>query len=937
LGTDNADRGVFTGKNEIFELIGALFRRPRFRDPARKLHASTRRWEKIPKRRDRADRKGLPMVNLVRPNGPDDLLAEVRDFLRDARPHGVRHAFVRCDEESATAQRPPKQKWRTEDVTAVRKILFDACAGLLRNAGVRDRRVRFPLFMLVHWLMDQRLDPADQNPDRTLRGRLKEQGLATQINRWSQGVQQELPSGIQWKLPLWLLRAVVGVAFWAAVTGRVRLFSGRFWWYMHQPHLAPEMTSTFARFAGRLVNGEWQKEAQEYVARLLVNAFLEDLRRTYRLRPWNLFRKRRMTYPVLLLDDITPANGGYDLLYLINEVRNQIGIFDPLLVISTSDTVPPDGTEPRPEERPRHSADEAFTAFIAWQDELLGDRRARRDNTWYLPLLVPGPPVAERAHRARNAWQAFSGYVDLGRESTPPALTSVWLRAGVTAAVLAAAALSGLYVHDSRCGSWDSGLTQVGAECIGVTDGSADLFQPSDGPIQQVENTVLTQDQQAATMHDEFPQRPYITIADLQATTSADHTADGLTAERESLEGVAVAQRRQLNKSGSSDPIVRVLIANGGNGMRQGATVARQLGGMTASDPSLVGVVGLDMSSQQTVSTINALADAGLPAVGSALSADSLASTNPMYFQVAPQNEREAAVVSAFARQRIATDPGIAKSLRVYYSTDSADSYSLNLRDDMLAAFAASGFQVSATAFDPSIAYGSADRPRSGDNLIGNAVAAGRDTCGYHGFVFFAGRGVPDYGDFLSGAEQCATSAEFIGDDDVSRYVANAALRGQYSEPYDYVSFAPAPIASPAGAEQDFYRDLRALFPFEAQQAQSRSLDGHAALSYDAALVMITAAEYLREGATSIPVTPGNLWREITDIHSAQTTLPGANKAIDGATGTIDYGGDIGRHVPLNKPVAILRVANGQVDPDMQGYCGVAAGRTSSSWCPPGS
>src|SRR5581483_11981593 len=127
---DNADRGVFTGKNEVFELIGALFRRPRFRDPARKLHPATHRWEKIPKRRDRVDRKGLPMVNLVRPNGPDDLLAEVRDFLNDAKPHGVRHAFVRCT--STGEQRPHPRTWRTEDVTAVREILFKACEELLK-------------------------------------------------------------------------------------------------------------------------------------------------------------------------------------------------------------------------------------------------------------------------------------------------------------------------------------------------------------------------------------------------------------------------------------------------------------------------------------------------------------------------------------------------------------------------------------------------------------------------------------------------------------------------------------------------------------------------------------------------------------------------------------------------------------------------------------
>jgi ABC-type branched-subunit amino acid transport system substrate-binding protein len=251
-------------------------------------------------------------------------------------------------------------------------------------------------------------------------------------------------------------------------------------------------------------------------------------------------------------------------------------------------------------------------------------------------------------------------------------------------------------------------------------------------------------------------------------------------------------------------------------------------------------------------------------------------------------------------------------------------------------AFASQGFQTSAIAFTPSLTWGPSSDQQTGDTPIGNAVAAGRDTCGYHGFVFFTGRGVSDYGDFLSGAEQCTNNAVFIGDD-VSRYVANSTLRGQYSVPYYYVTFAPAPMASPPGAEHDFYTELRSLFRFEQQPSQDRSWDGHAALSYDAALVVITATEYLREGPTVLPVTPGNVWREITAIHSAQTSQPGADKAFDGATGTIDYGGEITRHVPLNKQIAILRVRNGQVDPTVQGLCGTVIGRVPSTWCPPDS
>lgn len=102
------------------------------------------------------------------------------------------------------------------------------------------------------------------------------------------------------------------------------------------------------------------------MARLLVNAFLEDLRRAYWLRPWHLFRRRRMTYPILLLDNITADNGGYLLLRLVNDIRNQVGLFDPLLVVATSDRMPPNSLR----EEEDGPATEVGSGYNAWQNAL---------------------------------------------------------------------------------------------------------------------------------------------------------------------------------------------------------------------------------------------------------------------------------------------------------------------------------------------------------------------------------------------------------------------------------------------------------------------------------------------------------------------------------------------------------------------------------------
>lgn len=938
-GDESASLPVFDGADRVFKLIGALYQRPRFGDRPRHLDETDGEWRQPVDRRERSGRKGLPMVCLVRPDGHETLLRSIDKLLEAAKPHGVRHAYIPLTDDSSTKSSCTEfDPLTTKGVEDIRKILQDARNSLINSPKVRGSRLRFPLFTLTVWLMSYELKADDPNQDRTLLKEIQRLGINQRFHAGLQTIDDKLPDDKWWwKVPLWILRMLTILTFRIAVTGQVPILSGQYRWFLLQPHLAPEMSGTFVRFAGRLTKGEWAKEAPEYVARLLVNAFLEDLRRGYRLFPWQVWRKRRMTYPALLLDNITMTNGGYTVLRLINDIRNQVGRFDPLLVISASRNAPPDaGRDP---ERPKYVAANSQNGYRAWQNALLADRRARRDNAWYLPIRIPGSPTESEKHTAKQKLGSFDGFTVGRTESRPLWWATRRARIGVPI-VVAAIVVTVLVVNDenwrgSHCGTANSSLTWTGSECIGVSDGSYDLFQPSDQSIRQVEQTILTQNQRAEQLHQAFPQRPYITLVDVEALTSATNTSAGLTAERESLEGFAVAQWRQLNKSAISNPIVRILIANAGQGMRQGKLVGKQLGAMAAQDPSLVGVIGLDMSSKPTEDTITALANAGIPMVAATLSADNLADANPMYFQVAPQNRREAAVAEAFAQQQLKTSPMIPRSMRVYYSDDATDIYSTNLRQDVLETFRKNGFQVDARAFTPSNSGDAqAARQQLDDILVGNAAAAGRDTCSYKGFVYFAGRGVPDFGDFISGAAQCGSKAVVIGDDDVTRYVADQTAREQNRAlPYYYVSFALAPITNPQGPSRDFYANLNSLFPFE-RTATGRSLDGHAALSYDAAQVIIVATEYLREDSATIPVTPGSVWREITAIHTSPTGQPHANNSIEGVTGAIDYGGDITRHVPEDKPVAILRVDDGEVDQKLSGFCGHATDPPPFPWCP---
>lgn len=936
----SSTRPIFVGVAQLVELIGQLYQRPRFGDRPRELDHSGTGWRELADRQERSGHRGLPMVCLVRPDGQDELLSWFGEQLDQAKPDRVPYALIRLNE--IQDNNPPgidTVPLTAEDVEDVRKILHEVTNELAKHTNGRAGRFRFRLFSLIDWLMGQELNQDTVPRERALRKQLRRQDSSQRWDDALKSVGDIPPSDSGWlRWPFAALRMVPWLIFLAAITGRVPVLSGQYRWFLHQQYLSPEVTDGFVSFAARLTKGQWVLEDKEQVACLLVSSFLEDLRRAYRWRPWQLWRVRRMTYVTLLLDNITRANGGYTTLRLINEVRNDLGRFDPLLVISASRKVPPDaGVIPG---RPRYEAAHALDGYRHWQNSLFADRRAHDVTAWYLPLRIPGVPSEPERRQAEQQIGAFGGYQLESRAARTPWWSSRILRIGVILILLGGLATGYTMWSHAYCGGWtrfpgfSSSLKWTGTECIGVTDGSYDIFQPSDQSTQLVEHVIFSQNQQAKQAHTAHPERPYITLVDIEAFTSSTSSADGLTSERESLEGLAITQQRQLQGS-PTDPIVRVLIANAGQGMRQGVALAQQLGKLAKSDPTVVGVVGLDMSTQPTVDTISALSDAGLPMVASTLSADSLANNHPLYFQVAPQNTREAAVAAAWADQQARATPSTPRAVRVYYSDDATDIYSTNLRDDAVKFFTAKDFQVEAKAFKPSTDRGPSASQSRGDQLVGTAYYAGNDTCSpdYNGFVFYAGRGLSDYAEFLSGAAQCGSKAVFLGDDDVANYVADATEREKNQIPsFYYLSFALAPTTGPQGQQRNFYPELNKLFNFENNKKQGRSLDGYAALYDDAANVLITAVRYLREGSETIPITPGAVWREITNIHTPKT--PQDNEPIDGLTGIIDFGGDISRHVPLNKPVVILHVNNGEVDPSKVVICGIVNGQTNPAWCP---
>ena len=168
-------------------------------------------------------------------------------------------------------------------------------------------------------------------------------------------------------------------------------------------------------------------------------------------------------------------------------MRNQVGVFDPLLVISASRAVPPDAG--RAPGRPKYDAMDSLLVYRAWQNQLLADRRARVDNAGYLPIGIPEMLMDAERRRARQTLGAFNGYEARRRVARPPWWETRLVRIGVPR-VVAGALLAGFVVKnqdslDSHCGTSDAAVVaerrvRRGYRRVDYID------QPSDATIRQV-------------------------------------------------------------------------------------------------------------------------------------------------------------------------------------------------------------------------------------------------------------------------------------------------------------------------------------------------------------------------------------------------------------------------------------------------------------------
>lgn len=149
--------------------------------------------------------------------------------------------------------------------------------------------------------------------------------------------------------------------------------------------------------ASGLTEGVWE-ENPERTLLCLVNAFMEDIRAHYRNPIRRFLGMGPASSCVLLIGNVTPGNGGYQLLRAINKVRNRTGLSDPLLMVAHSQRLPAFVAR----SAGALAVKDAQKALDGWRNRISHGQRTGTHTAWYLPLTLPALPDDDKVRRQRQ-------------------------------------------------------------------------------------------------------------------------------------------------------------------------------------------------------------------------------------------------------------------------------------------------------------------------------------------------------------------------------------------------------------------------------------------------------------------------------------------------------------------------------------------------------
>ncbi|BBA97194.1 hypothetical protein RVR_2824 [Actinacidiphila reveromycinica] len=479
------------------------------------------------------------------------------------------------------------------------------------------------------------------------------------------------------------------------------------------------------------------------------------------------------------------------------------------------------------------------------------------------------------------------------RIEVPPPPPRRWPRvaiAGAVALVVAAAVTVVVTVlHDDDCATRG---TEVGGECIGVSDGSY-VFEKSLGPVMGRIR--------AANRQVEKSGKPWVDVAYVEPITEEQDQESVKYGIRKELEGAYLAQQ-QLNDvqlGGHGDmPQIRLLVANSGLRSEQWQKLSKVLIGMSEpGDHPLVGVAGFGQSRDGTLDLVRTLRAAKVPMMGATVTADGLTDPrNVGFFSVSSPNSAQVSAAVKYLRRQQERTAGY--RVMVVRDRNQQDIYNTSLYSDFARDSAAS--KLALTGGDLEYV--------SGIDGVGNAMSSVADkVCDKApDAVYFAGRGanLRDFVVAMSAPDRRCPVTVLTGDDAVGVYYdgsASDATRRTYAQDWrtSRVTVLYTALGHPAlpgevySAAKDPYPAFRDLYHQQFGGSGDTELqDGQVILGHDA---VWTLGEAIREAAGpagTVPVTAG----------STLNGLVGGND-VTGVSGPIRLGPDGN---PQDKPIALV-------------------------------
>ncbi|WP_285643724.1 hypothetical protein [Lentzea sp. NBRC 102530] len=599
----------------------------------------------------------LPLLYLESEASPTAFLRALEHRLDEGRP-AIPHAYV--DVSSVTAEVAKNWPSGTRETPPLLPLL-DVLSDRLGEVHVgTERLTRFDHYRLVDWLTSKRLPRKPGRDDRA--------SVIELLRQWTGKTAQggeEVNRAVDAFIPGLVTRLGLGLVAWVGskvgfrwLAKRVPGLSRESKWFMRQNFALPNHSIEFLGFAERLTLGRRESENEEQIKLLLVHAFLEDLRIAYRRRPRFLPRRagwRRTAYIPVLLDGVSKDNGGWELLELINDVRNETGEVDPLLVIAASSVQPALsqrlGTTPV-------SPDETADALATWREELPRKRQMLAPDARYLMIRLPFPSPDRKKWKGAPAFQA-APVRWLAKSRRLEAII-----AAIVVVLLVPGFVTVQNHFEANCSIVGSAISpgvstrlmdvDGNVECLGHSDNGNQVFG-SNERLRWTQRAVFAQNEEAERLHDTNPGRPLVSLLYFSSLTHKDSNPDADHSRAEELEGMLLKQRQQNDRS-SSGPLLRIVIANGGGLMKRAQDVLRDMiTPLLEKDPSIIGVIGLDRSVKQTQEVITSLGSLGVPTIGTTLTEASLPDLSATYFQLIPGNARQADLVTRYAKHVGAT------------------------------------------------------------------------------------------------------------------------------------------------------------------------------------------------------------------------------------------------------------------------------------------